>query len=116
MPQRTVPHSVAHVIARAPGLRRLPFLRLLAVAEVAMLTRDHVQRLSPAERQRALDLVRRGRGRRRNLGPTEREELARLVAKMDARGLAGQAVNAFSPVGLPNRVKYGPRSRRGEAT
>jgi hypothetical protein len=91
-------------------------MRLLAVAEIAMLTRDHVQRLTPEERRRAIELVRRGRGRPRNLGASEREELTTLVAKMDARGLAGEAADAISPVGLPNRLKYGSRRRRSGGT
>jgi hypothetical protein len=115
MATHSLPKPVARVIAHAPGLRRLPVLRLLAVAEIAMLTRDHVQRLTPAERHRAVELIRRGRGRPRNLGPTEREELTTLVAKMDARGLAGEAADAISPVGLPDRIKYGPRRRGGNA-
>jgi hypothetical protein len=92
-------------------LKRLPMAKLLAAAEVVVLTRDHIQRLAPEERRRVVELVRHARGRRRNLTPAEREELSALVAKAEPRLLAGEAVDALSPVPLPRRLVYG-RARR----
>jgi hypothetical protein len=103
---RTLTRTAAH----APGVRRVPVVKLLAAAELAVLTRHHVQRLTVAERRRVLELVRRGRGRPSNLNEAERQELSELVARAEPRLLAGHAVNAFSPVPLPRRLVYGRRS------
>ena len=110
MPASPLVRTLVRASAKVPGVKRLPVLKLLAAAEVAVLARDHVQRLTPAERRRLLQLVRLGRGRRRNLTATEREQLAVLVAKVEPRLLAGEAVNAISPVPLPRRLVYGRRA------
>jgi hypothetical protein len=101
--------SVGHAVNRVPGLRRVPVLKLLAAAEVAMLARDHLMRLDRDQRQRLIELARKGRGRRRNLSEAEREELAMLIAKVEPRLLAGHAVQKLSPLPLPRRLVYGPR-------
>lgn len=84
-------------------------LKLLAIAEIAMLAHDHLTRLDTRERRRLIELIRTGRGRRRNLSEDERDELASLVAKMEPRALAGHAVDKMSPVPIPRRLVYGPR-------
>jgi len=99
----------AHLLSRLPGLRRLPMFKLLAIAEIAVLAGTHVSRLSRPERRRLVELLRAGRGRRRNLDPTEREELARLVAKVEPRRFVGTAAGRLSPVPLPRRVVEGRR-------
>jgi hypothetical protein len=86
-------------------------LKLLAAAEIAMLARDHVMFLEPGERRRLLELIRIGRGRRRNLSEPERDELTDLVAKLEPRLLAGHAVYKLSPVPIPRRLVYGSRKR-----
>ena len=58
-------------------------LKVLAAANIALLAKDHLMRLDAPERRRLIELVRIGRGRRRNLSESEREELAGLVAKME---------------------------------
>jgi hypothetical protein len=109
VPSRIVTRSVAGAVGRVPGLRRLPLVKLLGAAELAVLARDHLMRLTPAERRRLVALVRAGRGRRRNLSADERDELATLVAKVEPRLLAGAAAERLSPVPLPRRLLYGPR-------
>jgi hypothetical protein len=109
MASRFVVKSLGHSVSHVPGLRRLPVFKLLATAEIAMLARDHVMRLDREERRRLMELIRIGRGRRRNLSQSEREELTVLVAKMEPRALAGQAVERLSPVPIPRRLVYGPR-------
>lgn len=104
----TLPRRLARAARRVPVVRQVPAVRLLALAEVALLARDHARQLSPSERRRVLELVRTGRGRRRNLTPSERDELSRLIAKTEPRRLAGEAINAVSPVNLPRRLVYGP--------
>jgi len=105
---------LAHGAARIPGLKRLPFLKLLAVAEIAVLARAHVTRLTAAERRRLFQLMRTSRGRKGNLTEAERQELAELVNKMEPRMFAGAAANHLSPVPLPKRVTHGPKRKREE--
>jgi hypothetical protein len=93
---------------RVPGLKRLPMLKVLAIAEVALLARDHVSRLDPSERRRLVELVRKGHGRARNLDDGEREELSALVAKAEPRRFAALAADRLSPVPLPTRILQGP--------
>jgi hypothetical protein len=104
--------AVARSVTHVPGLKRVPVLKLIAVAEVAMLAHEHVARLDSHERRRLFELIRTGRGRRRNLSEPERDELADLVSKMEPRLLAGHAVDRLSPVPIPKRLVYGPRKRR----
>ena len=105
-------HALAHGAARVPGLRRLPVMKLLAIGEIALLARSHLTRLDARERRRLIELVRIGRGRRRNLSERERQELSDLVAKTEPRLFAGLAAAKLSPVPLPRRVVHGRRRRR----
>jgi hypothetical protein len=93
-------HALPRVAARIPGFRRLPVVNLLAVGELALVARRHLQDLDPGERRRLATLVRRGP----RLSPAEREELRRLIGKLDLRGLAGSAVDRLSPIPLPRRL------------
>lgn len=81
-------------------IKRLPLFRLLLIAELALLVRDHLRRLDPLERRRLWELVRRGPG----MLPDERAELQALVAKIEPRLLAGAVAEKFSPVPLPGRL------------
>jgi hypothetical protein len=80
-------------------VRRMPFFRLLAIAQLALLARRHLQQLTPVERRRLGELVRRGR----NLSPAEKDELRALVARLEPRAFAGAAANALSP--FPRRFR-----------
>jgi hypothetical protein len=81
-------------------LRRLPFFKILAFGQIALLARRHLQRLSPAERKRLTDLVRHGL----KLSPQERKELTSLLGKLEPRAFAAGAADAFSPLPLPRRL------------
>lgn len=60
------------------------WLRVLAIAQIALLIRRHLGMLEPDERSRLARLVRESRGRpRRNLSANEREEMLRLVRKLE---------------------------------
>jgi hypothetical protein len=60
------------------------WLRVLAIAQVALLIRRHLALLEPDERFRLAKLVRESKGRpRTNLSANEREELLRLVRKLE---------------------------------
>lgn len=104
--------TIGKAAGRVPGLRRLPVLKMLAAAEVALLARDHMMRLSPPERRRLISLVRIGRGRPSRLTGAERDDLEQLLEKLEARMLMGHAVDRLSPVPLPRRIVYGPKNRR----
>ncbi|HWF52667.1 MAG TPA: hypothetical protein VG294_18635 [Solirubrobacteraceae bacterium] len=95
-----------------PGLRRIPILRLLALAEIAVLAREHISKLDSAEWRRVAELVKIGRGRPSNLSARQRRELQELVAKAEPRLFAGEAVEKLAPVRVPKRLLYGSKSRR----
>jgi hypothetical protein len=86
-------------------------MKLLAIAEIALLAREHLTKLEPQERRRLVQLVRLGRGRRRELTPNEREELSALVTKAEPRLFFGVAANKLSPVPIPKRFVRGRRGR-----
>jgi len=112
MPSGLVNLTLGRAAGHVPGLRRVPVMKLLAAAELALLTRDHVQKLTPAERRRLITLVRVGRGRRSRLVGAERSELEDLLVKLEARLLMGHAVDRLSPVPLPRWLVYGPKKNR----
>lgn len=113
MAQGLVTRSLGHIATHIPGLRRLPVFKLIAIAEVGLLARDHVLRLTPPERRRLLELIRIARGRPRSLRDSDRDELTELVAKMEPRLLAGEAADRISPVPLPKRIVRGPKRSAG---
>lgn len=83
-------------------------MRLLVLGEVAILARDHIERLEPSERRRLVVLMRDARGRPRNLSAKQREELEQLIAKAEPKLFAAAAAQKLSPVPLPKRFR--PRS------
>jgi hypothetical protein len=105
---------IARGASHVPGLRRLPVFKLLALAEIAILARQHVYHLNPQERHRLIQLVQTSRGRKGNLSAAERKELADLLGKMEPRLFAGAAADMLSPVPLPKRFTQGPRRVRKE--
>jgi hypothetical protein len=111
MPSGFVTRGAGKVADRVPGLRRVPLVQLLTVAELTLVTRDHMMRLSPGERRRLVTLVRVGHGRRARLTDSERLELEDIVAKLAPRQLVGEAVSKLSPVPLPRRLTHGPKRR-----
>ena len=100
-------YSAGRAAGKLPGLRRVPVMKLLSAAEVAMLARDHLAHLTPDERRRLVHLVRVGRGRRARLTDRQAGELQALVHKLEPRQLVGEAVDKLSPVPLPHRMLYG---------
>lgn len=99
-----VVHGLARASRRVPGLRRVPAVMLLGIGEVVLLAREHLGKLSPAERRRLLELVRLGRGRRGNLTPAQRTELADLIEKAEGRLFLGSAVSQLVPLPIPRRL------------
>lgn len=78
----------------------MPFLKLLAIAQIALLARRHLQRLDASDRRRLSELV----GRGHHMNGAERAELRRLVGKLEPRAFAAATADAFSPVPLPRRL------------
>ena len=100
-------------LSRLAVLRKLSVAKLLAVAELAMLAREHYGKLKPHERRRILVLIRTTRGRPSNLTKRERAELAALLAKTDPRLFVESAVRKVTGVPLPGSAarqrRSGPR-------
>ena len=99
-----IPGSLPPVIRRLitrRAARQLPFFKLLAVAQVAMMARRHLEALDPQERRRLGELVRRGH----RLDAAERAELRALAGKLEPQAFALAAVDKLSPVPLPGRLR-----------
>jgi hypothetical protein len=79
-------------------LKRLPMFRILAIAQIALLLRQHVQKLTPKERRRLIELERKAKGRPKNLKHREREELRELVGKLEPKAFAMGAARKVSPL------------------
>jgi hypothetical protein len=85
------------------AIRRLPFFKVVAIVQIALLVRRHLTALTPIERRRAAELTRRAR----RLTPSERRELLDLARKLEPRAFAGAAVDHISPVPGTGRVLRG---------
>lgn len=86
-------------------VRSIPFFKILAVAQIALLARRHLVSLTPVERRRLGELVRRGH----HLSGPERRELRDLVMKLEPRAFAVSAADYASPFPLPKRILRGRR-------
>jgi hypothetical protein len=104
--------AVVHGATHVPGLKRIPVMKLFAIAEIALAARTHAVKLTPEERRRLVRLLRTGRGRPSKLSPQERDTLRELVAKAEPRLFAGTVADSLSPVPLPRRVVHGRSKKR----
>jgi len=77
-------------------VKRIPFFKLLAIAQTVLLARRHLMQLDRHDRRRLRELVTRGAAMSR----AERDELARLLAKMEPAAFAAATADRFSPVPL----------------
>jgi len=87
-------------------LRRMPAARLIVLGELLLLAREHLHKLEPQDRRRIVELVRRGRGRPRNLSERDRRELQRLIEKAEPRVFMGSAFRRM--------IGFGGRGHEGE--
>ena len=77
------------------------WIRVLAVAQIAILARRHFALLEPDERSRLGKIVAKSKGRpRRNLSANEREEMLRLVRKLEPGEFGRGAFSQFRSGGL----------------
>lgn len=99
---------ITRTLGRAGALRKVPVARLVAVAEVIVLAREHFNRLEPHERHRLVELVRHGHGRPTNLSAKERKELGSLLAKIEPRAFVQVAVAKVTgvPMGGKRRGRH----------
>jgi hypothetical protein len=109
MPSSFANTGLGPLARRLPYLKRLPIMRLLALGEIAVLAKAHLDKLEPQERRRLLVLLRDGHGRPSNLSSRQREELEALIAKAEPRLFAGTAAEKLSPIPLPDSVVRGRR-------
>ena len=84
-------------------------------AELAAMAWAHISKLDSIQRRRLLILLAQTRGRPGSLGKGEREELAFLLAILEPRLFLGSAAKRLSPVPMPKRLLYGPRSSSARA-
>jgi hypothetical protein len=82
-------------------LRAMAFFRVLAIARTVLLARRHWRRLDARDRRRLAELARRGTA----LNAAERDELRRILAKLEPRAFAAATVEAFSPVRIPRWLR-----------
>jgi hypothetical protein len=85
--------------------RAVPLMWAFAVAEALAATRRHFASVDPKKRRRAVELVRKSKGRPSNLSKQEKQELRRLVGEMDLWSLSKELAAVASPVGMPGRKK-----------
>jgi len=76
-------------------MRRIPFFKLLAILQIAMLARRHLQGLTREDRRRMAELVRHGH----QLTRDERRELRELAAKLEPGAFARAAARQAMPFG-----------------
>jgi hypothetical protein len=100
-----IPYRAGKFFARRKALRGVPLLWAFAVAEALAATRRHFAGVDPKARRRAVELVRKSKGRPGNLSPVEKQELRRLVGEMDLWTLSKELAAVASPVGMPGRKK-----------
>jgi hypothetical protein len=88
-------------VARLARLRAVPWLLLF---EVARGLQSHIMdTLTPAERRKVAEILRRSKGNPAKVSARDREELRRLAGKLDFKRLARD---------LAPRVVAGQRRRR----
>ena len=75
--------------------KRIPFLKLMALAQIGILAHQHYKRLNGTERKRLLEIMRHPR----DMSANDRSELKGLVAKMEPGAFAGSAARHATPFG-----------------
>jgi hypothetical protein len=94
---------VTRTLSGARVLRRLPVARLLALADVIVLAREHLNKLEPHERRRLVELAKMGRFHRGQLTRRERRELTDLLAKTEPRMFLNRAAQKVTGVPIPRQ-------------
>jgi hypothetical protein len=80
------------------------WFRILAIAQLALLARRHLGLLESDERSRLAKLVAKSKGRPgRNLSANEREEMLRLVRKLEPERLGRDAFSRVRGLRRPKK-------------
>jgi hypothetical protein len=86
------------MLGRLLTRRAVPMTWVIVAGQAALATRRHLQNLSPDERRRLAAIVRKSKGRPSNVTQRERDELRRIVSKLElgrlGRDVAGMATGA----------------------
>lgn len=78
--------------------RLSPWARALAIGEVALLLKRHLDRLGPGEPGELKDLLVKSHGRRKNLSKAERARVMELVRKLEPGQFAKGAAFRAAPL------------------
>jgi hypothetical protein len=76
---------------------------LLALAEVAVVVKSHIDRLEPKERSRLVEIVKSSKGRPSNLDDKERRELRKLIDKIGPGELARSVASRVTGIARGKR-------------
>ncbi len=77
--------------------RLSPWARAIAVGEIALTAKRHLDKLAPGEGVELRGLIAKSRGRPRNLSTTERSRLFELVRKLEPGAFARNAAATAVP-------------------
>ena len=75
-----------------------PWARALAIAEIALVVKHHLDRLGPGEGAELRDLIVKSRGRPGNLTQLERARVYELVRKLEPAAFARSAATRAMPL------------------
>ncbi len=78
--------------------RLSPWARAIAVGEIALTAKRHLDNLEPGEGTELRRLIAKSRGRRGNLSASERNRLLELVRKLEPGAFARNAAKTAVPL------------------
>jgi len=82
---------------------------VLAIAEALLAARAHLlERLTPEERARMIEIVKRSKGRPSNLTQAEKDELKALISKAQVTHMAVKTAKAGATGYTPKKRKRPP--------
>ena len=72
--------------------------RLIAIGEIALVAKRHLENLEPGERSELRGLIAKSKGRPGNLTKSERGRLGTLVSKLEPAAFARNAAKTAVPL------------------
>jgi hypothetical protein len=78
--------------------RMSPLTRAILIGEIALTVKRHIERLDAGEPTELRALIVKSRGRRKNLTPAERKRLLELVRKLEPGQFAKTAATQAMPL------------------
>lgn len=78
--------------------RLSPWARAIAIGEVALILKRHIDKLGPGELGELRTLLTKSKGRPGNLTKTERARLMTLVRKLEPGAFAKSAATSATPL------------------